>query len=154
LFPNSRTSSSSYSGDLTLAFSQIYTLNGGSINLLVPGGNVNVGLANPPSSFEALGISRAAAQLGIVAEQAGDVNIYSLQDVLVNTSRVFTLGGGNIAIWSTLGSIDAGRGAKSAISAPPPTLIVDSSGNITIDFSSAVAGSGIRTIQTDSSQPT
>jgi filamentous hemagglutinin family protein len=152
LFPGSRTTSSPYLGDLTMAFSRIYTLDGGSINLLVPGGRLDVGLANPPADLAARGLSRPPSQLGIVAEKSGDVNIYAKGDVLVNTSRVFTLGGGNIAIWSDLGSIDAGRGAKSAISAPPPTVIVDSIGNVTIDFSAAVAGSGIRTIQTNTSE--
>ncbi|MES1263599.1 MAG: filamentous hemagglutinin family protein, partial [Peristeroidobacter soli] len=51
--------------------------------------------------------------------------------------------------WSTAGDIDAGRGAKSAISAPPPTILVDSSGRVTLDFAGAVAGSGIRAIVTD-----
>jgi hypothetical protein len=69
----------------------------------------------------------------------------------VNASRIFTLGGGNILIWSDEGSIDAGRGSKSSISAPPPEVLVDAQGNVTLSFSGAVAGSGIRTIQIDPS---
>ena len=61
---------------------------------------------------------------------------------------MFTLGGGDISVWSTTGDIDAGRGAKSAISAPPPRITVDTQGNVVIDFGAAVAGSGIRTIVT------
>jgi filamentous hemagglutinin len=70
----------------------------------------------------------------------------------VNSSRIFTLKGGNILVWSDAsgsGGIDAGRGSKTAISAPPPVVTVDSAGNVKLDFSGAVAGSGIRTIQTD-----
>ena len=67
----------------------------------------------------------------------------------VNSSRVFTLGGGNIAIWSTLGNIDAGKGAKTSLSVPPPTISYDIAGNVVVNLSGAVAGSGIRTIQTD-----
>jgi hypothetical protein len=63
------------------------------------------------------------------------------------------LGGGNIAIWSNKGNIDAGKGAKSAISAAPPTLLVDAQGNVVVSVSSAVAGSGIRTIITDPKAP-
>jgi hypothetical protein len=126
-----------------MAFSRIYTLDGGTISLLVPGGLLNVGLANPPPD---LGTRKKPSELGIVAEGAGDVRIYTRGDVLVNQSRIFTLGGGDIAIWSTDGNIDAGKGAKSAISAPPPTITVDPSGRVTINFSAAVAGSGIRTI--------
>jgi filamentous hemagglutinin len=135
-----------FTGDLKLAFSRIYTLSGGDINLLVPGGLVDVGLAVPP----AVGApQREPDDLGIVAQRAGSVRVYSMGDVLVNQSRVFTLAGGDIAIWSTLGDIDAGRGAKSAISAPAPQVIVDGSGNVQIDLAGAVAGSGIRGILTD-----
>ena len=68
--------------------------------------------------------------------------------MLVNQSRVFTLQGGDIVIWSSEGNIDAGRGAKSAISAPPPTITVSATGQIQVQFSDAIAGSGIRGILT------
>jgi filamentous hemagglutinin len=150
LFPGSRTSSSSgatnpFQGDVQLPFSSIYTLQGGSISILVPSGLLNVGLANPPSGVTA----RPASELGIVAQGTGDVRIYASGDVDVNSSRIFTLGGGNIQIWSDEGSIDAGRGSKTAISAPPPQVVVDSSGNVSLDFSQSVAGSGIRTVVTE-----
>jgi hypothetical protein len=154
LFPGSRTGSAgavsgAYAGDLTLDFSRIYTLSGGNINLVVPGGLINVGLANPPASFA----SRPASTLGIVAEGAGNVDIYTKANVDVNSSRIFTLGGGNILIWSDEGSIDAGRGAKSAVSAPPPSILINSDGTVALNFSGAAAGSGIRTIQTNPSVP-
>ena len=110
---------------------------------------MDVGLANPPPLLA----SRPPSTLGIVAEGAGDVDIYSRGDVNVNASRVFTLGGGNILIWSDEGSIDAGRGAKSAVSAPPPSVLINSDGTVTLDFTGAAAGSGIRTIQTDPNVP-
>jgi len=150
LFPGSQGTVNPYSGDLSLPFSRIYTLGGGSVTLLAPGGKIDVGLANPPANLARLGLDRLPSQLGIVAQQAGDVHVMAEGDVLVNTSRIFTLGGGDIAIWSSKGNIDAGKGAKSAISAPPPTLTVDSAGNVTINLGSAVAGSGIRTIVTSS----
>jgi filamentous hemagglutinin family protein len=154
LFPGSRTGSTgakpgAYSGDLTLAFSRIYTLSGGNIDLVVPAGLVDVGLANPPPQLA----SRPPSTLGIVAEGAGDVDIYSKGDVNVNASRIFTFGGGNILIWSDEGSIDAGRGAKSAVSAPPPSVLINSNGTVTLDFTGAAAGSGIRTIQTNADIP-
>jgi filamentous hemagglutinin len=152
LFPGSRTAAatgpSPYQGDISLTFSRIYTLSGGTLSLLAPGGELDVGLANPPAN---LGEVKTPAQLGIVTQGPGDVDIYTKGDVNVNSSRIFTLGGGNILIWSDEGSIDAGRGSKSSVSAPPPQVLVDSSGNITLSFSGAVAGSGIRTIQIDPS---
>jgi filamentous hemagglutinin family protein len=153
LFPGSRSGSAgavkdSYAGNLTLAFSRIYTLSGGNIDLIVPGGSIDVGLANPPAFLG----DRAPSTLGIVAQGPGDVNIYTRGDVNVNASRIFTLGGGNILVWSDEGSIDAGRGAKTAVSAPPPGVLINSDGTVTLDFSGAAAGSGIRTIQTNPSQ--
>jgi len=152
LFPNSRTASSGspYSGDLTLTTSQIYTDSGGNISILVPGGEIDVGLANPPANI----VKKPASELGIVAEGSGNVDIYALGDVNVNQSRVFTLGGGNILIWSTLGSIDAGNGSKSSLSVPPPTVTVSQTGVVTLNFgASLAAGSGIRTIQTTPEVP-
>jgi filamentous hemagglutinin len=134
-----------YDGDIKLAFSRIYTLADADITLLAPGGLLNVGLANPPPGLSG---TRRPSELGIVAQRAGSVRIFTNDDVLVNQSRIFTLRGGDITIWSTHGDIDAGRGAKSAISAPPPTILVDPSGRVTLDFSGAVAGSGIRGILT------
>jgi hypothetical protein len=154
LFPGSRSgaagaAANAYAGDLTLQFSQIYTLSGGNITLVVPGGHIDVGLANPPAKL----VSRAPSTLGIVAEQAGNLSIYSRGDVNVNSSRIFTLGGGNILIWSDEGSIDAGQGAKTSVSAPPPSILINSNGTVSLNFSGAASGSGIRTIQTEPTTP-
>lgn len=138
LFP-----ASNYQGDLNLYFSQIRTLAGGNINLLVPGGLVNAGLANPPPT-----LTKEANELGIVAQGAGDVRAFVKGDFLVNQSRVFTLLGGDILIWTSQGNIDAGRGAKSAITVPPPTVTTNADGNTVFNFSGAATGSGIREILT------
>ena len=130
-----------YQGDIALVFSQIKTLAGGDINIDTPGGKVDVGLAGKVG-----GISKGADELGIVAQQQGLVNSFSVGNFNVNQSRVFTMGGGNIAIWSSLGDIDAGKGAKSAISAPPPVTGVDENGNIVTIFPPIVSGSGIQAI--------
>jgi hypothetical protein len=152
LYPGSRPTGDNanpYEGNLDLISSQIYTLSGGNISLLVPGGAIDVGLA-----FTPVGLApKTPGELGIVAEGPGNVDIYAEGDVNVNASRIFTLGGGNILIWSDEGSIDAGNGSKSSISVPPPTVLVSSQGTITIDYSGSLAGSGIRTIQTDPEVP-
>jgi len=138
LFPKTAQAAS---GDLSLVFSQIKTLAGGDINLAVPNGEVNVGLAGSLG-----GIKKGADKLGIVVQQSGDLNAFSSGNFNVNQSRVFTMGGGDIAIWSSQGNIDAGKGAKSAISAPAPITSIDSQGNIVTIFPPVVSGSGIQTI--------
>jgi hypothetical protein len=149
LYPGGRTgyagASRDYSGNLSLSFSRIYTTSGGNISLLVPGGGIDVGLANPPANLG----TKPPSDLGIVTQGPGDINIYSRNDVNVNSSRIFTLDGGNIMIWSTERSIDAGKGAKGSVSAPPPTILIKSDGTVSLNFAGSAAGSGIRTIQVD-----
>lgn len=126
-------------GDVKLFLSRVATLAGGDIDILAPGGLVNAGLAS--SSLN----SKSVAELGIVAQSVGDVNVFVKDGLQVNQSRVFALGGGSITAWSTDGDIDAGRGSKAALSAPPPIIGFDDRGNLRITYPPAVSGSGIRT---------
>ena len=154
LFPNSDAASAKddpYSGDILLYFSKVYTQNGGDINLIAPGGLVNVGLAEAPSAF---GLQKQPSDLGIVAQQQGSINVVSYSDIDVNQSRVFAADGGNILMWSTRGNIDAGRGARSAISAPPPTVTFNpASGAFTVAYPPALTGSGIQALTTTPGTP-
>jgi filamentous hemagglutinin len=120
----------------------VYTQAGGDIRLLAPGGEVNAGLATPPKSF---GIEKAADQLGIVARNVGNVDILTYDDLNVNESRVFAVNDSDIVVWSSNGDIDAGRGAKTAISAPSPVITYDRDGRANLTYSAALAGSGIQT---------
>jgi filamentous hemagglutinin family protein len=135
LFPGDQ-----WKGDLSLFFSKLQSQQGGDINLLVPGGNINAGLA---VSFAG---AKEASELGIVALQNGAINAVLKDDFLVNKSRVFALNTGDILIWSSEGDIDAGKGAKSAISAPPARASIDpTTGKIKYILPPVVQGSGIRT---------
>jgi hypothetical protein len=73
-------------------------------------------------------------------------------DLQVNESRVFAADGGDILVWSTRGDIDAGRGAKTAISAPPPVITFDQNGRAITTFPAALTGSGIQTLATSEGQ--
>ncbi len=133
-----------WAGDVSLLLSRVATEDGGGIGIATPGGGVNAGVTATSV------IRKTAAELGIVAQGAGDIDALVRDDFLVNESRVFTLGGGDILIWSSDGSIDAGRGAKSAISAPPPFTVTDAGGNTVLVFPPAISGSGIRTVASGS----
>jgi hypothetical protein len=133
-----------YRGNLSMLFSQIRTKAGGDIDILVPGGEVNVGQTSQTKDSNA----KTVDKLGIVAEDRGGVFAFTQGDFNVNESRVFTLKGGDILIWSNEGDIDAGKGAKTATSSPPPTVITNPDGTTRFQFAS-VAGSGIRGILTD-----
>ncbi|MEL7449703.1 MAG: filamentous hemagglutinin family protein [Pseudomonadota bacterium] len=134
LFPESV----EYAGDLRIFFSRVQTTDGGDIAILVPGGEVNAGLA---AVFEG---AKPADELGIVAQGRGDIDALVRDDFQVNQSRVFALDGGDILIWSSEGDIDAGRGAKTALAAPEPLVTVDNDGNIVVTFPATISGSGIR----------
>ncbi|WP_445370763.1 filamentous hemagglutinin family protein [Methylomonas sp. HW2-6] len=130
---------SNWQGDLSMFFSKIHTLDHGNINILAPGGQVNVGLA---VSFAG---EKDESQLGIVAWREGDINVMVRDDFSVNTSRAFVLDGGDILVWSSEGNIDAGRGAKTALSIPPVEPTYDKDGNLTSEPPAIISGSGIRT---------
>jgi len=139
-----------WQGNLTMVYSKIYTVDGGDINLLVPGGGANVGLAVSPNDNKTSDSSAEDEEAnkdlpGILVQRTGNINAFVRDNFNVNTSRVFALDGGDIMLWSSNGDIDAGRGAKSAISAPAPKISFDEKGNMKIEFPAVVSGSGIRT---------
>ncbi|CDN88251.1 filamentous haemagglutinin family protein [Hydrogenophaga intermedia] len=133
-----------YQGDLNLFASRIKTERGGDIDIMVPGGGIVVGLANTPANLVNVGNN----VLGIVAAAEGDVRAMAREDVLVNQSRVLTVGGGDVLLWSSEGDIDAGRGAKTASAVPPPIVKVDpSTGTVTQELVGAASGSGIGALE-------
>lgn len=115
--------------------SQIKTLQSADITLVNPGGGVNAG--------EVTAGNKSATELGIVTVNGGDVSAVVAQNFDVNQSRVFTIGQGNLLMWSSAGNIDAGRGAKTVTGAPAPVLRLDSNGNLVFDTSGSFSGSGI-----------
>jgi hypothetical protein len=130
-------------GAVSLIFSQIKTERGGTVDIVAPGGGVNVGLATVPAGFK-----KGPDSLGIFTLKGGDIRAVVRDDFSVNQSRVFTLEGGDILVWSSEGNIDAGRGAKTAVTAPPPVLRVNSRGELVVEFPGAASGSGIGVLLT------
>lgn len=124
-------------GGISMLLSQVQTLDGGSIDMLVPGGDINAGAAS------ATIIDKAAKDLGIVAAKDGDISIFMDGDLLVNATRVFALQG-DLLIWSSNGSIDAGKGAKTVSSIPAPITRIGATGETVIEFPPAVEGSGLQ----------
>ena len=150
LFPTSNTKGSlTYSGDIDMFYSQLKTEQGGNINLLTPGGSVIVGVPNPSTNLNTIKTTlgpplvAAAANLGILVLGPGAIEGFADQSFEVNQSRILTLEGGNIILWASYGSIDAGNGAKSASAAPPPVIETNASGTVFVNPVNDVSGSGI-----------
>lgn len=138
-----------YSGDVNLFASRILTEAGGNIELVLPGGDLVVGLANTPAALlgtqtpgAGIGLTDSGV-LGLAVVAAGDIKGFARGDVSVNQSRILTVGGGDVLLWSSEGDIDAGKGKKTASVVPPPLILVDRQGNVTQVLQGAATGSGI-----------
>jgi hypothetical protein len=129
-------------GDIDLPSTQLRTLQGSGITLLASGGGINAG--------ETGGAGASASELGVVTVAGGAISGIARDDILVNQSRIFTLAQGDILLWSSLGDVDAGRGAKTVVGAPPPVFRLDANGRIVVDTSGSFSGSGIAALSADS----
>jgi hypothetical protein len=128
-----------YQGNISLTSREIKTTNGGNISLIVPGGQVTVGL--PINGAQTL-------EQGIFTVDGGNISIFANNNVNVGVSRIFTLNGGNEIIWSSQGNIAAGASSKTVQSAPPTTVIVDpTSGNVQTDLAGLATGGGIGVLE-------
>jgi len=138
LFPDAAAAAG---GDISNFGSQFKTEQGGAITLYAPAGSTYAGLT--------LGYSlKVPSAQGIFTVRGGAVSALVENDFLVNKGRVFTLGGGDITLVSQKADIDAGKGAKTAASAPPPLITVDPNGNVKVDVANSITGSGIATLKT------
>jgi filamentous hemagglutinin len=115
--------------------SSVITERGGDITLRNPGGAINVGLKETTQ----VGNKRAT---GVIALGGGSVFGLAQRDFQVNTQRVFIVGSGNMTIWSSLGDIDSGRGANTAVAAPPlaPRRSAD---GVVFETAATTTGSGL-----------
>lgn len=146
----------SYDGKLDLSFSQVKTERGGDLNVMTPGGSVVIGLPKTPQSLidaKSQNGQNSDSKLGMFTVKGGNINTFSKGNIDVAQSRQFTIAGGDILDWSSTGDIDAGKGSKTATSAPPPLIRTDNGGNTFTDLSGVVSGSGIGTLQTLASAP-
>jgi hypothetical protein len=128
-----------YQGSINLFASRVKSESGGSIDFMAPGGDVVVGLANTPAALVNVGNN----VLGIVVGSAGNVNGFARNNITVNQSRILTVGGGDLLLWSSEGGIDAGKGKKTASAVPPPVITIDAAGNVLQVLQGAATGSGI-----------
>jgi filamentous hemagglutinin family protein len=140
-------------GDITLYNARISSSTnpgglGGSINLLAPNGDIKVGLPSASSG----------RNIGIFTTAGGAINAYLNGDMNVNLSKVATFQGGDILLYTSGngGTLDAGRGSRSARTSSPPRQVAEKdpitglpTGKILLLPPLDVSGSGIRTVSYD-----
>ena len=125
-----------WKGDVLGRSLTLRTMAGGGIDVLAPGGGLQVA---------ALGAVIGDGQ-GLVALGSGDINVFVKKSVTVNRSRILTFGGGDEALWATLGDIDAGRGAKTARVPSAPDVTTSLDAVTRVQERADISGSGIGTI--------
>ncbi|WKA26114.1 filamentous haemagglutinin family protein [Bradyrhizobium roseum] len=125
-----------WKGDVTLGNGLFRTMAGGDIEVLTPGGSLQVA---------ALG-TEPGAGYGLVTLGYGNINIFARDNIVVNRSRILTFAGGDVTIWSTQGDIDAGRGAKTTRVASAPEVQTDANAVTKVLEKADISGSGIGTI--------
>lgn len=121
-----------HTGALDMTQSAVITERGGDIALVNPGGAINVGLKDADGD----------GPRGVIALGGGNVYGHARDDFQVNVQRVFIVGRGDMAIWSSAGDIDSGRGANTAVGAPPlaPRRSAD---GVVFEIPATTTGSGL-----------
>ena len=125
----------SFAGTLNMTGSSVVTHRGGDIFTVSPGGASNIGL-------QASTDGNQQTVRGLVALGGGNINAYAQGDFQVNVARVFVVGKGDLTVWSSGGDIDSGRGANTAVAAPPPVARRTADGVI-FETPAVTTGSGL-----------
>jgi hypothetical protein len=136
--------SSVAAGSISSYQTSIQTYGGSDIDLWAPGGNIVVGLTTP----------RSDKTIGVLTNAGGAIRSVVGNDFSINQGKVITAQGGDIMLYSSGGSIDAGRGAKTTLSTPAPVRrpILDADGNqigVQIIIPASATGSGIQSLTSD-----
>uniref|UniRef100_B0T7Q0 Filamentous haemagglutinin family outer membrane protein n=1 Tax=Caulobacter sp. (strain K31) TaxID=366602 RepID=B0T7Q0_CAUSK len=152
-------------GDLDLRLATIQTARGGDISILGPGGRVLAGSTVSTAQqaarrnyagrglFSAFGAPVAQISAipigfeGVLTLRGGDISSFTDGDFILNQSRLFTEQGGDVAMWSSNGDLNAGQGPKTSPNFPPVVVKVSDNANSEVDQTSAVSGAGIAAFQ-------
>ena len=125
-----------WKGNVQSGNALIRTSFGGDIQVMTPGGGLQVAALN----------QAVDAGYGLVTLGYGRIDVFAEQDVVVNRSRILTFTGGDVTIWSTLGDIDAGKGAKTTRVPSAPLIATDIDGVTRVTERTDIGGSGIGTV--------
>ena len=152
-------------GNLDLRLATIQTSRGGNIYILGPGGNVLAGSTVRTSEQAArrafdggrLFVGNRVTEVplpaaiesiplgfeGVLTLRGGSIYTFTDRDFLLNQSRLFTENGGDIAMWSSNGDLNAGQGPKTSANFPPVVVRIDENGFAEVDTVGGVSGAGI-----------
>jgi filamentous hemagglutinin len=133
----------SVKGNINSFQTSIQTYGGSDVDLWAPNGNAVIGLTTP-----------GARTIGVITNGGGAVRSVLSGDFNINQGKLITAQGGDIMLYTSSGSIDAGRGAKTsqATARPVRKPILDEDGNqigVRIAIPPSATGSGIQSLTSD-----
>jgi hypothetical protein len=166
-------------GNLDLRLATIQTEFGGDIDIFGPGGRVIAGSTVrtdaqaerrsfdgqrlfggflTPSNDPIIQAPAAIGAIptgyeGVLTLRGGNINTFTDGDFLLNQSRLFTEGGGEITMWSSNADLNAGQGPKTSSNFPPVVVTVDQNLFVQTDKSGATTGAGIAALQATPDAP-
>ena len=106
------------------------------------GGLLYSGYAND-APFAAAIETIPAGYEGILTLRGGSIDTFTDTDFLLNQSRLFTEDGGDIAMWSSNGDLNAGEGPKTSADFPPVVVQTNDDLFTQVDSVGGVTGAGI-----------
>jgi len=155
-------------GNVDLRLATIQSSRGGDVDLIGPGGDFIAGSVVRTSEqalrkstpyndngifnirngkaleITAVGIDAIPIGYeGVLSLRGGTIRSFTDGDFRLNQSRLFTLSGGDVTMWSSNGDLNAGQGPKSASNFPPITLRFTPNAFAEVDTAGSVAGAGI-----------
>ncbi|MGC1302542.1 MAG: filamentous hemagglutinin family protein, partial [Caulobacteraceae bacterium] len=84
---------------------------------------------------------------GVITLRGGPISTFTDGDFVLNQSRLFTVQGGDIIMWSSNGNLNAGEGPKTSSNFPPATVTVDDDAFSQQDQATGVTGAGIAALE-------
>ncbi len=165
-------------GNLDLRLATIQTDWGGDIDIFGPGGRVIAGstvrtdaqaarrtydggrlfagnddrgnVVSPlPAEINAI----PSGYEGVLTLRGGSISTFTDGDFLLNQSRLFTEGGGDIVMRSSNADLNAGQGPKTSANFPPVLVKVDQNLFVQTDKVGATTGAGIAALQAAPDSP-
>jgi hypothetical protein len=130
-----------FQGDVRSLFSRISPEDGGTVRLAAPGGDYIGG------TVDLLEDDGEPVPTGLVVPKEGNLLLMAANNVTVNSSKIINRSsGGDMAIWSSIGNIDAGRGQRGARVETSPFDVSSTDGNRIPNDTPVVSGSGIQNL--------
>src|SRR3546814_7379788 len=97
------------------------------------------GIVSLGNSLSTLG----ASTNGVITRRGGNIAILANGTISLEQTRVFTLQGGDVLMWTSNGDITAGVGAKTNVTNVPLSFLLNGDGQLSVNVFGLQTGAGI-----------